>query len=95
MITTVLGELLLLVGIVGIANALFMDTTVDASHQDGYRYVEERVYNQGLNHERQIRMLASGVAFLAGTMTLGFCALCHNEARTRHEIASLAAIIVR
>jgi ribosomal protein S27E len=72
---TALGGLALVIGLVGICLALKMDPTVEASHlENGYRQTE-RIYNQGRMHDREIALVASATAALAGILVVGFSSL--------------------
>jgi hypothetical protein len=66
--------------------ALQMDTTVESHGLD-------RIHNQGLMHERQTRVLASGTVMLIAVLTLGFNSVRMASARTDLAIKELAAAL--
>jgi hypothetical protein len=80
------GVLALAIGLVGMCIALGMETTVAVSNLGS----TERVHNQGLMHNQQITLLASGTAVLSGILALGFAALSARATRTNWIIEQLA-----
>jgi hypothetical protein len=85
---TALGGLALVIGLVGICLALKMDPTVEASHlENGYRQTE-RIHNQGRMHDREIALVASATAALAGILVVGFSSLSLHITRAFLSSAS-------
>jgi len=89
-----LGFLALAGGIAGVLVALSMDPTVEASHIDDNRLRQtERVYNQGLMHTREVRLIVSSASVIAGVLILGLNAIRMGAIRTAAAIEELSATL--
>jgi hypothetical protein len=91
-----IGFVALVGGAAGALVALNTDPTVPAAHIDENRVRQtERIYNQGLMHTREVDLLVSSAAAIAGVLILGFNALRISALRTAAAIEELSAAIDR
>jgi hypothetical protein len=70
------GGLIFCTGLVGICLALSMDPTVEATPLEAGNRQTERIYNPGRMHQREIALIGSATATLAGMVAIGFSAVC-------------------
>jgi LSD1 subclass zinc finger protein len=71
----IVGVVTFTIGVFSLFMALGLEITVDASHNERGLRVENRVYNDGLMHKREIEVLTSGTAILSGILMMGFASL--------------------
>jgi hypothetical protein len=84
----ILGGVVLLGGVYGVFDAAMMDPTVPTNWQTGLANTE-RVYNQGLMHRREIKLLGSGIAVVAGILAVGFGIVGHIGIRLLSEFQEI------
>jgi hypothetical protein len=80
----IVGVVVLLGGVYGVFDAAMMYPTLPATWKTGYGNTEG--YDLALMHRREIELLVSGIAVVAGILAVGFGVTSHIGIRILREL---------
>jgi hypothetical protein len=83
----ILGVVVLLGGVYGVFDAVMMYPALPATWKT--EFVNNEVYDRGLMHRREITLLGSGIAVVAGILAAGFGITSHIGIRILRELQEI------